>query len=120
MSPAEELRAAADRLEALAKDATPGPWRSAEQTHGEWFGIQSEHFALGTAFEQADATHIAAMHPGVGLALSAWLRQAAIDEWAHGRPDCCEDGCDECDDDLLAPHLRRALAVARAINGSAS
>jgi len=47
-------------------------------------------------------------------ATAAWLRQASIDVWAHGGPHCAE-GCAECDDDLLAPHLRRALTLADAV-----
>lgn len=50
------------------------------------------------------------------------IQQAAIDMWAHGLPEGCDgcSGCHECDDLLYAPYIRKALAVARAINGSAS
>lgn len=47
------------------------------------------------------------------LRTAEWLNTAGADWWAHGGPHCPE-GCEECDDDLLAPHLRRALAAASA------
>lgn len=46
-------------------------------------------------------------------AMADWLDTAGADLWAHG-PLCCADGCFECDDNLWAPHVRRALAVSRA------
>lgn len=53
------------------------------------------------------------------LAVADWLTTAGADLWAHGLPDGCETcgGCDECDDLLHAPHVRNALAVARAYLG---
>jgi hypothetical protein len=63
--------------------------------------------------------HCAAWHPDAALAVADWLDAAGADLWAHG-PLCCADGCMECDDDLWAPHVRRALAVARAFLGSES
>ncbi|WP_028654872.1 hypothetical protein [Nocardioides sp. J54] len=44
---------------ARVEKATEGPWRRAEQTHGEWFGIHSEFFALGNIFDAPDAEFIA-------------------------------------------------------------
>lgn len=46
-------------------------------------------------------------------AIAAWIDTAAADLWAHG-PLCCAEGCMDCDDDLWAPHVRRALAASRA------
>lgn len=47
-------------------------------------------------------------------AMSDWLHTAGADLWAHG-PLCeCGTGCDACDDNLWEPHVRAALAVARA------
>lgn len=60
------------------------------------------------------AQHIAGWQPGPAALIADWLDQAARDMWAHGFPDCCTDGCDECDDYLLGPHLRYALAFAKA------
>lgn len=54
---------------------------------------------------------------GFHLAVADWLDTAGADLWAHG-PLHCDNGCMECDDDLWAPHARRALAVARAYLGT--
>lgn len=109
MSAADELRAAADRLEALAKDATPGPWCT---VHGGcvWSGDRNSPHddsapIVTDSASPDDHAYIAAMHPGVGLALAAWLR-GMTDHAAWG------SGCNFCG--------VRALAVARAINGGAS
>lgn len=110
---AETLRRAADLLDELAGKATPGPWVMLAGEYVTPVGILVAPDDGGV--RTSDAAYIARMSPEVGKALAAWLRQAGMDEWAHGRPDCCTDGCDQCDDDLLAPHLRKALAVARAI-----
>ena len=55
------------------------------------------------------------MNPAVAILLAPVLKQAAMDSWAHGWPDCCADGCDECDDNLMAPYQRRLLAFAQAL-----
>lgn len=50
----------------------------------------------------------------VAEAVADWLDTAGADLWAHG-PLCeCGSGCLDCDDDVWQPHVRRALAVARA------
>lgn len=56
-------------MRAVAEAASSGSWRSAEQAHGEWYGIQSEHFALGTAFRVEDAEHMVTFDPPTVLAL---------------------------------------------------
>lgn len=76
MTDATELDEAAVR--ARVEVATDGPWRAAEQTHGEWFGIQSEWHALGTAYHPADAEFIAHARTDIPLLLAA-LREARAD-----------------------------------------
>lgn len=46
-------------------------------------------------------------------AMADWIDLAGSDEWAFG-PLHCADGCDVCDDDLWAHHVRAAHAVAAA------
>lgn len=99
---AETLRRAADKLEALAQDATPGPWRQhRDEAEMLWHGDQARTYAMdarpgdftdadwaewekttgqlghGDLRRSEDAAYIAAIHPGVGKALAAWLRWAA-------------------------------------------
>ena len=56
------------------------------------------------------------LSPDAVTALADWLDTAGADEWAHGPH--CQIECDDCDDDPRAPHVRRALHIARLINGS--
>lgn len=125
MTPAEELRAAADKLRRLAAQADDGPWVTTwrgQEYHLEGcrddglppISISEWTYAVATqepkASEQraecdtANADYIAAMHPGVGLPLAT-----VFDAWAR---------MGELDPDLLnrvgGPET---LAVARAING---
>lgn len=54
------------------------------------------------------------------LSVADWLDTAGADLWAHG-PLCeCFSGCHDCDDDVWQPHVRRALAVARAYLGESA
>lgn len=91
--PADLLRAAAEKLRAAAQAATPSPWRrhTASYPHlvlqgpvdvpaSEVDGMISTNLAVN---EAADATWIALMHPGVGLALAELLDGYATD-W-----ECC-------------------------------
>lgn len=39
--------------------ATPGPWKTAEQTHGEWVGIHDNFRALGSMVKPEDADAVA-------------------------------------------------------------
>lgn len=55
--------------------------------------------------------------PAVALVVADWLDTAGADLWAHGLPECCSDGCDVCDDDPFAPHIRAALRVSLAYLG---
>lgn len=68
------------------------------------------------------AEYIASWCPAVALAVAAWLDVAGADLWAHGIPDGCEScgGCETCDDDPWAGHIRSALTVARAYLGEQS
>ncbi|MFI9154527.1 hypothetical protein [Streptomyces sp. NPDC053367] len=125
MTPADELRAAADKLRTLttADGIEPGPWRT--EWHEQQYELLSADptsvaitewtYAIATwepqASEQraecdtANADYIATMHPSVGSALAAWLESTATALAANTHP-----GWQEC----VAPH---AIAVARAING---
>lgn len=115
-SPAAELRAAADKLRRLAAAATQGPWEGVVDDHGRK-GIDASVWADSIGYyvtekissgarHTADATYIAAMHPGVGIALADWLdEQAQFDQLFR------EGG-------LPTPEPARALAVARQILGT--
>ena len=124
MKPADELRAAAEKLRKLAAYATPAPW-TWKRWHsdtcpadcddptcfllivGSPYGpvgdadVDRDVFAVERSVHErgeSDAAYIAAMHPGVGELLAKWLESAAEDAEQIG-----------------ADH--RAVAVARAING---
>ena len=117
-TPADELRQAAEELRRLATAATPGPWRD-HDTHlgryghtatvlsGErndtdlraWLPSMSQDSWDETRNVWNDAAYIAAMHPGVGLALAAWLEVEAFRVTHNGR----------------GPDLHHALTVARQI-----
>ncbi|RAJ70235.1 hypothetical protein K378_01400 [Streptomyces sp. Amel2xB2] len=96
-TPADELRAAAARLRALADMASPGTWERGGYGDYGWtvrLG-DTDDSELG----KANAAYIAAMGPIVGTALADWLASAAVAaEWIGPDP--------------------RAVAVARAINQS--
>lgn len=99
-TPANELRTAAEKIRRLAMGAPANnqPWRYAK-------GLPSDSVRTATGWEVAygdapgDLQYIAAMHPGVGLALADWLSSAADDAQQIGAD----------------PH---ALAVARQILGT--
>jgi len=125
MTPAEELTQAADKLDALAAEATVGPWTGrifddawhqyadviGKQEVEQYSGSYTVTTALvaGGASEIAEpgwlypgnAAYIAAMNPLVGKALAAWLRHEAQGA-SHGLG-------------VLMP----TLTLARLINGSA-
>ncbi|MGW2721387.1 hypothetical protein [Streptomyces sp. NPDC001492] len=101
-TPAEELRTAADKLRTLAGDATPGPWRQSGIGDYGWSVDTPDVFIAETEDSEkgrADADHIAAMHPAVGLALADWLDETARNAEPFG---------------TISHH---AVNVARAING---
>lgn len=121
-TPADELRAAAERLRVLATEATPGPWRQHDTHLGQygytatvlsgernatelraWLPTMSQGPWGEARNVWADAGYIATMHPGVGAALAAWLDSLT--------------GIDISEHAALPEEYRHALAVARAING---
>lgn len=79
-TPAELLTAAADRLEQLITEATPGPWTAHDD--GLVWPERMGDPVSGSA-QLADAEFIAAMSPTVGRALVALLRGMAF--WYFGR-----------------------------------
>jgi len=120
---ADELKAAATRLRALAEAATPGPWRESSvdglnryaalvsdvqpegRLHGGGWGWDDSYggYLIAESLQPQDRAYIAAMNPLVALALADWLDDVA-------RPVYCASPGEG----------RSALAVARAINGGAS
>lgn len=98
MTPAEELTAAADKLDGLIAGASDGPW--ATDGSEVWIDTPEPRHAFFLRGWTADAAYIAAMNPLVGKALAAWLREMATGNFI-GR-----EG--------------RALDIARLINGGAS
>ena len=113
---AQELRDAAERLRELSA-AGPGgddyPWRAVRENarRGNGSVVSVITKADESVFEDAycsltDATYIATMHPGVGLALADWLDTTAE---RIGTPA-----------QATLPQRQHAFAVARLILGSAS
>lgn len=120
MTPAEELTAAANKLDRWASEATPGPWvvwggseRSLVCTTVEGCtcggGLEGYGHEPGCGLEQPpdinatheDAAYIAAMNPLIGTALASALREEA----------------DQAD--VLKPNIC-LVEIARLINGGAS
>jgi hypothetical protein len=81
VTPAQELAAAADKLDALASKATEGPWvaNRADVYHPPLapFPDDRTYVAKLTALTVPNATYIAAMNPLVGKALAVVLREAS-------------------------------------------
>lgn len=109
-TPAEELRAAAEKLRQdaeAARLASPLPWfvtdehvvRCADES------IVADRSSTTRPQDRADLPYIAAMHPGVGTALAKWLISWGGIELEEFGP--------------LPEDAQHALAVARAINGGA-
>ena len=116
---ADLLRRAAALMRERAEAATPGPWVVySDATVRAWADDDYRDVAYPDTAPQQNGDHISSWHPLVALAVADALDTAGADLWAHG-PLCCPDGCSECDDDLWAPHVRRALAIARAYVGEA-
>lgn len=113
-TPADELRTAAESLRKAAEAATDGPWIS-ETSPVYGFRVGTANMRAWVAFtgdyadepdeSGPDAAYIAAMHPGVGLALAGWLESTAESLDATTHPGWQET--------VAQP----VLAVARAING---
>lgn len=122
---AETLRRAASLMRERAEAVGEGPWESyslpdAGPDRWTMTGVGVVGDEMGHRVEamfRPDAEHIASWHPAVALVVADWLETAGADLWAHG-PLCeCGSGCHDCDDSLWQPHVRRALAVARAYLG---
>jgi hypothetical protein len=112
MSDADELKAAATTLLALANKATPGPWTRdynylvaavpSGRPGGEVIGQMSPSVHLVSDRQQrANAALVAVMDPLIAAAVAEALVQHADD---HSSYDCQWEPCD-------------IVAVARAING---
>jgi len=105
--PPAEIDLAAHTLRRLADLATAGPWDRSPSLSKE---IIAEHCArVGRADSPADAAYVAAMHPGVALALAAWLTHIVSTQMTMGGPG--RAGPDDSD-------VLDALAVARAVNAA--
>jgi len=114
MTPVDELKAAAEKLRALAAEASEGPW-----TANQWGNVETAAYEEVAevwplqAKPDVNVTYIAAMHPGVGAALATLLerqaKQAAEIEQYLG---------DQFQDGALDQDVHDALAVARQILGT--
>ncbi|MFE7370120.1 hypothetical protein [Streptomyces anulatus] len=109
--PADQLRAAAEKLRAAAMGSpmNSSPWRYAK-------GLPSDSVRTEAGWEvvygdaPGDLRYIALMHPGVGLALAAWLdHHAAMSDRLTGLVEGAPDGSDH-----------PALAVARQLLGTSA
>lgn len=131
MTPAQELAAAADKLDALASDASGGPWvveRCEDFLEKQvswslpgierWRGLSND---VQFGEDEATARYVAAMNPLVGQALAEMLRRF---EYA------CESDSHRIYEMWRSPELQRvesripgllaALDLARLINGTGS
>ncbi|MFI8448214.1 hypothetical protein [Streptomyces erythrochromogenes] len=111
MTPADELRAVAEKLRTLAAEAeadvnTHPYWKSRTAARPDWYANGLRNGFGGPAGELA-----AALHPGVGAALASLLERAA--EHDRAAYVCCDSGPAACTE-IVAP----ALAVARALLGT--
>lgn len=131
---ADLLRRAAARAQELADGATDGGfgwrltdlpganevWADRDAAGHDAFMVASTATRLNPnpgVTGHAAAALIAACDPPFLRAVGEWLDTAGADLWAHGPLCDCGSGCHECDDSLWQPHVRRALAVARALLG---
>lgn len=137
MTAAEELRAAAQRLRELAGAATEGPWKIWRDVDHQGFitigdeagvltperPVTDECNPVAHVYTDGDADWITAMHPGVALALAAWLESVAARHEASVLAAkqiwCIAEHPDAVAWLTTGPGAPRpeALAVARAIGG---
>lgn len=106
-TPADELRTAATRLRVLAADVPAPPWAPGGIGDYGWtvhcgdLARDRDAISLDTQMDNEEGRaltrYIAAMDPGVGAALAAWLDSAAYDA------------------EMVGPDPQ-AMAVARLIN----
>lgn len=77
MTPAEELRAAAQKIRDTSAKACAGPWRNnGGQVEGNGTRVATAAIAAG----HDSAEHIAMWHPGAAKFVAEWLDQTAT-EW---------------------------------------
>lgn len=133
-TPADLLRAAAELLRQTATTAGGKPWaadhfpegtivRPAANTHSLFRLAAHGNRAAGTPCVTPQVgAHMALMHPGVGLALAAWLDRAAVeyDATVRGAAGVWSESGEERERDAWVerqtnPH---ALAVARQLLGT--
>ena len=120
MTPAQEIRRAAETLRQRAQAATPGPWVPSKAYRlnvvapdkivgrGSHPGTVTD--APGESFNSANAAYIATLDPGVGEALADLLdNEASVIDGAEQYPDLHMP--------LNGARCDLLLAVARAING---
>ena len=118
---ADVLRQAAEILREQAASATQGQWHADGSEVGSLFvglGIWADVVSDAEARPQ-DATYIATMHPGVGLALAKWLDDIAAGWIWDDDPEDVEtpDGWPVTLEESMDSH---ALAVACLVLGGAS
>lgn len=111
MTPADEIRAAAEKLRARAAAVPPPPWslggigdygwtvRMGNPAGGRYEVIDTR---MDSDEGRALAQFIATMHPGVSLALATWLASF--------------DGIDISEHAAMSDDVAHALAVASLIN----
>jgi hypothetical protein len=112
MTPAEEIRAAAEKLRGLIAflGDNRGPWyvSAPESGYPQTVSNMGVPYLVATTYTGpeipifATAEYIAATHPGVGKAVAAWLESWDGIELSEGGP--------------LPDDFAHALAVARAVN----
>ncbi|MFF7183282.1 hypothetical protein [Streptomyces sp. NPDC008121] len=135
--PADQLRAAAEKLRAAAATATEGAWaiwRDLDHqgyiTVGDAAGVimppalqsSGECNPVAHVYIEEDAEHIALLHPGVGLALADWLDRAAAeyDATVRGAAGVWSEPGDERERDAWVGQQtnQHALVVARQLLGT--
>ncbi|MFC7929146.1 hypothetical protein [Streptomyces cinereoruber] len=115
-TPAEELRAAAQKLRETVAAASPGPW-----TVNDWGNVQTaRHEEVAEVWPlqskpDANAAYIALMGPDVGQHLADLLGSAV--SFLADYPDLGIDHDRQACDDYACDLVGHALAVARALNG---
>lgn len=140
-APAEELRAAAEKIRALvaaidAPDLPDQSWHTeacADEERGdcpcivaqgsyeaEPSGMRQPLYYVADAETPECATYIAAMGPPVALAIAKSLddTRELHEPKLRGHAGAIPPGCQWCaDEDFPCLDMRNALAIARAING---
>lgn len=109
MKPAEEISAAVEKIRTAAEAAhraSPAPWTITDEHVVRCADgmIVADRSGTDHPAERADLPYIAAMHPGIGQALAAWL-----DSWAI---------VDLREHATMSVDARHALKIARIINGT--